>query len=243
MARKNREKLINFICWNAGCSRWVLKASPVACASFRGLGISKLQFLFKNSYKKFSVAFFSISGYQNTGSVSVSISIYPYPDSLEMLDQDPQHCILGLCRTRNLRILRPISLFYHNGMKTCQLKPCASLKWETIWNLPRNAERIHICVDDDGHAIGVHKERESLRQQIRWLRAVRCTNTAKNVFFFYLIVKIGKVWALYRFMTIEDKNEDQYRYTTLNWINSYQISSMWFHIIGNKSELYGSGFC
>jgi hypothetical protein len=58
-----------------------------------GLGVSKLQLLIKK--KNFCCIFFpSTFGHQNPG---YELDLYPYPDSLEMLDPDsmnpdPQHC-------------------------------------------------------------------------------------------------------------------------------------------------------
>ncbi len=79
----NKEKLINFIFWSAGCS--LLRAEGFSWS----LDISKLQFLIKKDIKKFSVlCCSSVFGHQNPGS-----RLDPDQDSLETLNLDPQLCL------------------------------------------------------------------------------------------------------------------------------------------------------
>jgi hypothetical protein len=80
-SHKNRKKLINFIFWSAGCS--LLRAEGFSYSLnvlYRGLRISKLQFLIKKSICSYN--FFQFL-------VIKSLDSDSYPDLLELLGPDP----------------------------------------------------------------------------------------------------------------------------------------------------------
>ncbi len=81
MTQKNRKQLINFIFWSSGCS--LLRAEGFSCSLdvfYEGVGISKFKcFIKKRFNQNFQLYFLNFW----------SSNPDPYPDSLEMLDQDP----------------------------------------------------------------------------------------------------------------------------------------------------------
>jgi hypothetical protein len=85
---KNRKKFINLIFWSAGCS--VLRAIGFSCSLdvvlYGGLRISKLQFFFKNRFKKnsklYGIFFFNFLSSKPGAGLDPDLD----PKSLEMLD-------------------------------------------------------------------------------------------------------------------------------------------------------------
>jgi hypothetical protein len=112
----NSQKISFFKCWMFSCTLEGL---------YEGLGISEMQFLNKKRFKKFSSLFFFFNFWS-------SKALDPDPDSLKMLESDPNSLIeirkkllIGFCDENHVcSILSFMFALYRNG-------------WEWVFDLLR----------------------------------------------------------------------------------------------------------